>query len=144
MRYRYVGILLCMVVGFGCRGPREWKYPTEITAKNTESLRILKTGMSKEEVLTIMGTKTIWAHDRQLSRAGIGRQMIANPYRIETMEAKGKTVEVLYYYTEESGHVGIDDDELTPLLFEDAKLTGFGWSYFEDSINRYELKIQVR
>lgn len=107
MKDRYVVIMLYAVVfGFGC--VVRWKFLSAITAKNNKNLRRLKTGMSKEEALIIMGMKT---------------------NRIEIMEAKGKNLEVLYYCTEAIRNVLIDDDELTPLLFEDGKLMGWGRSY---------------
>lgn len=67
--------------------------------------------------------------------------MINNPYRSEVLTGKGKTVEVLYYYTNpQLPDYPIMDDELTPVIFEDEMLIGWGWPFLEDNISKYQLQ----
>lgn len=100
---------------------------------NRQRLLQLSIGMSKQDVLKVMGTKT----------ETDGFQSINNPYRSETLRGENKTLEVLYYYTDIKKSDGaITDDELTPLVFDDGKLIGWGWSFFEDTAKKYEIRIR--
>jgi len=71
-----------------------------------------------------------------------------NPYRSEILQGKDKTFEVLYYYTDIKnydawyGMKGIADDELTPLVFDEGKLIGWGWSYLEANVKKYEIRMR--
>jgi hypothetical protein len=61
---------------------------------------------------------------------------IDNPYRNETLTGKdGKSYEVLYYYTElKQRDDRITDDELTPLVFHDGKLIGWGYPFLDQRV----------
>lgn len=85
---------------------------------NKENLKKLSVGMEKTTALQVMGTEP--------SRGLF--MWIDNPYRDETVTAKdGKSYEVLYYYTDmKQRDDKITDDELTPLIFQDRKLVGWG------------------
>lgn len=113
---------------------------SEIRATNRERLNKVSIGMTKEEVLNIMGTKRINAYD-DMSLV----EVINNPYKTEILRGKDRTFEVLYYYTEHKRADGaISDDELTPLVFDEGKLIGWGWSFFEDTTQKYELTFKER
>ncbi|MBI5574729.1 MAG: DUF3192 domain-containing protein [Elusimicrobia bacterium] len=108
---------------------------SRIRATNRERLNKISIGMTKQEVINIMGTKTIIADD--------SGEVINNPYKTETMRGKDKIFEVVYYYTEIKRADGaINDDELTPLVFDEGKLIGWGWSFFEDTTAKYQIKIR--
>jgi hypothetical protein len=94
--------------------------------------------MAKDEVLKIMGTKTTKAY-----RGWDGGfvDVINNPYRSEVLQGKNKTLEVLYYYTDKKkADDAITDDELTPLVFDNGKLIGWGWSFLQENIQKYEIR----
>ena len=104
-----------------------------IRSQNRQSLMSLSAGMSKAEVLTVMGTKTINSENGQIN----------NPYRTEMYRSQGHTFELLFYYTDLKRRDGaITDDELTPLVIMDGKLDGWGWSYWNGLIQKYELRIR--
>jgi hypothetical protein len=107
-----------------------------IRSYNRNSLMKLSPKMTKKEVLDVMGTTTIPTLD------GI----ITNPYRSETVRTKnGSFVEILFYYTDIKKSDGaITDDELTPIVFVDGKVTGWGWSFLNQSAERYEFTIRNR
>jgi len=92
--------------------------------------------MTKEQVLEIMGTGTI----HTLSPGGA----INNPYKSEVLYGKnGKTLEVLYYYTDiQRADGAITDDELTPLVFDDDILIGWGRGFLQENIKKYEIRIR--
>lgn len=94
-----------------------------LRTRNAEGLAKLTAGLGKETVMEMMGTEP--------SRGVF--MWIDNPYRSETLTGKdGKSYEVLYYYTEmKQRDDKITDDELTPLVFYDGKLIGWGYSFLD-------------
>ena len=107
-----------------------------IRATNRENLMKLSIGITKSETLQIMGTKTQRAET----------DVITNPYRSETLKGKdGGIYEVLFYYTDIKKQDGaITDDELTPLVFKDNKLMGWGWSFLNENVTKYQYQIDIR
>jgi hypothetical protein len=104
-----------------------------IRSQNRQNLMSLSAGMSKSEVLTAMGTKTINSEGGQIN----------NPYRTEMYHSQGHTFELLLYYTDLKRRDGaITDDELTPLIIMDGKLDGWGWTYWNGLIQKYELRVR--
>lgn len=112
-----------------------------IRATNRENLLKLSAGMTKQEVLSIMGIKKITASKYSWSNP---EYTITNPYRSETLQGKDKVFEVLYYYTDvkKIPSYAITDDELTPLVFDDGKLIGWGWIFLNEDVKKYEIRIR--
>lgn len=110
-----------------------------IRAENQERLRELRVGMTKEEVLRVMGTKTR-SGGAPLQLAG--KDKIPNPYRTEAYQADGSAFEILFYYTDKKASDGaITNDELTPLVLRDGELDGWGWSYWESAAVKYNIRV---
>jgi len=119
-------LLLCLGL-FGCMTLAQFRL------ENRQNLLKLSIGMTKQEVLDIMGDKT--------ARDGI--ITANNPYRSEILQGKDKTFEVFYYYTNiKSLDSAITDDELIPLVFDKGELIGWGWSYLETNIQKYEIRVR--
>jgi len=97
-----------------------------LRTQNTENLKKLTVGLRLEVAKELMGTEP----SKSLFK------WIDNPYRIETLKGKdGKNYEVLYYYTElKQRDDKITDDELTPLVFQDGKLIGWGYAYLDQKV----------
>jgi len=94
----------------------------------------LSLGMTKQEVLDVMGVASMTSYEGS---------RINNPYRSEILQGKDKIFEVLYYYTDVQKMDGaITDDELTPLVFDEGKLIGWGRSFFQDNVNKYEIRMR--
>lgn len=112
---------------------------SKIASANKENLSNLLKGMTKEEVLKIMGVKT--------EKAGFWDwyTKIKNPYKSEILRGKDKTLEVVYYFTtiEEKRLAGekpvITDTKLTPLIFDNGVLIGWDWGFLYSNIEKYEL-----
>ena len=110
---------------------------------NREKLIKLSVGMTKQEVLNIMGTGKVTTYQFAGLFTPFTAEEINNPYRSEILQGKNKTFEVLYYYTDvKKMDLAITDDELTPLVFDDGKLIGWGWSFLQDNAQKYEIRIR--
>lgn len=121
--------LLCCLLLAGCASLDSAR------ATNREHLNALSVGMSRADVLRVMGTKTITTRERP--------KTVTNPYRTESYESHGQRIEVVYYYTDLKRADGaITDDELTPIVLVDGKVDGWGWGYWQDLVQRYELRVR--
>jgi len=140
-----LGLLLLVMMVSGCvKGPTV----SEVTAPNRANLLRLSIGMSKQETLSIMGTDEMTAFYVPPGGKGAGLLRrkaitITNPYRSEILQARDKTLEVVYYVTDvKREDAAITDDELTPLVFDNGKLIGWGWSFLVESAKKYEIRIR--
>ena len=126
--------MLCLALN-GCA-----TYLQHAVTPNRANLLKLSIGMSKEEALRVMGTETFSAGGVDLFAGNKGQAVIiTNPYRSEILQGKDKTFEVLYYVTDDKGFRGaITDDDLTPLVFDNGKLIGWGRSFLQDNAQKYE------
>ena len=121
-----------------------------VTTPNRENLMKLSIGMTKDEVIKIMGedTKTAYENLAMLKNVfswgmGAESQKINNPYRSEILQGKDKTFEVWYYVTDDKTGKGvITDDCLTPLVFDNGKLIGWGQSFLQDNVQKYEIRVR--
>ena len=97
-----------------------------LRTQNTENLAKLTVGLRKQVAMEMMGTEP---------SKGVF-MWIDNPYRTETLTGKdGKGYEVLYYYTGlKQRDDKITDDELTPLVFHEGRLIGWGYPFLDRMI----------
>ena len=119
--------VLILFIILGCASTVE-----QLRTKNRENLLRLSLGMTKFDVLQIMGTETI--------------ESVNNPYRVETPKGKdGALYEVLFYNTDKKkkGDL-ITDSELTPLVFKDNALVGWGWAFLSEVVPNYQYQIEVQ
>jgi hypothetical protein len=107
-----------------------------VRTANRRNLLKLSVGMTKEEATAIMGHK---------SGGGIfGEPTVNSPYKSEILQGEERTFEVLYYYTDVKkvayivNPATITDNELTPLVFDNGKLIGWGVSFLED-VKKYKI-----
>lgn len=122
---------------------------SDVINPNREALMKLSVGMAKEEVIKIMGkdTRTAYKHPAMINILSYGMaaesQKISNPYRSGILQGKDKTFEVLYYVTDDKTGKGvITDDCLTPLVFDNGRLMGWGWSFLQDNTQKYEIRVR--
>ena len=111
-------------------------YPSlqQIQSTNRSNLNKISLGMTKVQVLEIMGTTTITSVDGT---------MINSPFRSETTAQNGLNYEITFFYTDTKKADGsITDDELTPVVYFEGKVVGYGWSYLKDNIKKYQLDIR--
>ena len=109
---------------------------------NRANLNRLSVGVSKEQVLELMGT--------QESVTGfhfVGVKVITNPFRTEILLSGdgSKTLEVLFYYTDEDqdDYITVTSKDLTPLVLEDGKLKGWGWTFVKQIAKLYDIDMHI-
>ena len=124
-----VSVLLVLIAG--CTSSLD-----RVRTANRRNLLKLSVGMTKEQALAIMGHKS--------GGGRFGEPTVNSPYKSEILQGKDKTFEVLYYYTDIKSAIytanpaTITDDELTPLVFDNGKLIGWGADFLED-IKKYKI-----
>ncbi|MFA6378470.1 MAG: DUF3192 domain-containing protein [Candidatus Omnitrophota bacterium] len=130
-------LLLLLLCGLaGCTTTSVYQ---RTASENRASLTKLSIGMAKEDALKVMGS------DPKKGNFIEGHAVIENPYKSETVQGVGETFEVYYYLTnpfEDRGgwfKTDITYDELTPLLFKNGFLAGWGDDFLKKSIPDYEL-----
>ena len=123
---QFTVILYCASIMFfsGCGGGEQ--KAVDIRAENSQNILKISIGMTKAEVMKIMGEKT--------ARVSFGKNEVAvtNPYKRELIQTTEGMCEVLYYYTHQNQgdwpfkRFKIIDSELTPVVLQDGKVTGWG------------------
>jgi hypothetical protein len=91
----------------------------DLRQRNREGLRRLRVDMDRAQVESIMGTRAHWIGD-------LG--WVDAPFRQSRyLDEQGHTITVFAYYTDVVRKNGlIDDEELTPVVFRDGRLIGWG------------------
>lgn len=108
-----------------------------IRTTNRENLNKLSLGMTKQQALNYMGTTTLKTTD------GSG-DIVTNPWRTEILKGKdNESYEILFYYTDTKAADGaITDDELTPIILKENKVIGWGWSFLNDNVLKYQINLR--
>lgn len=102
-----------------------------IRTENRLNMSRLSIGMTKSQVLELMGGKS--------AKASFGKNTVGvtNPYRSELRQVNSKTYEVLYYYTHQDQkdwpgkRFKILERELTPIIFDEGKVVGWGTEFLQ-------------
>ena len=136
---KMLSVLLCLGL-CGCATTM-----SDIITPNREGLLKLSVGMTKEEAINIMPKEKRTVIPFEGPYTGlIGRGLtVNNPYRSEILQGKDKTFEVIYYVTDiKTSENVITDDDLTPLVFDNGRLIGWGWSFLNENVRKYEIRIR--
>lgn len=93
-------------------------------AENRHNLTKLQYGMTKEQVHAVMGQQTV-------------RKQYSNPFRTAMhLNENNESIEVFYYWTDGSGMDGVQDEELTPVIFNSGQVIGWGREFFNQPIKQ--------
>jgi hypothetical protein len=117
-------VSILFVLAAGCTSSLD-----RVRTANRRNLMKLSVGMTKEQAIETMGHKK--------GGGRFGEPTVNSPYKSEILPGKDKTFEVLYYYTDVESTVytanpsTVTDDELTPLIFDNGKLIGWGADFLE-------------
>jgi len=102
-------------------------------ALDRANLNRLEIGMSKDQVMQIMGTKTNYYH-----RLHHAATIIPHPYKTGTATVDGKNYEILYYLTERRKR----DAAFTPVVLENNRVVGWGWTFVDETIRRDQIDVR--
>jgi hypothetical protein len=106
---------------------------SSLTASNRMHLSRLNLGMSKPEALAIMGTANgVYSCDLSSTKP-LARIRLNSPYRTETVPTRGGNLEIVYYVTNLKDDCVVTDESLTPLVFENSKLIGWGNDFLAEN-----------
>lgn len=92
---------------------------------NRQNLKKLQVGMSKQEVITIMGEKSAGS-----ATSGDGTLKIL--YYRTNIKSDGKGI------TSAEAFAAEIKDQLTPVVFENGRLTGWGWRFVGSNIDKHD------
>lgn len=88
-------------------------------ASNAENIGKLSVGMTKAQVISLMGDHSSKVRDGKLN----------NPYRAESFQRDSSTYEVIYYLTRiHPPFTAILENQTTPVVLKDGVVTGGGRS----------------
>lgn len=133
---KYASILIVTILLSGC---------VAVTMEETQSVQKpvvpkrklidldrISVGMTTEEVSNTLGNRVKIGYEENLRVKGALEVItVKNPYRSEELSIGENKYKVLYYLTAVNKPDDIvAEDEMTPLVFQDGKLTGYGWDYF--------------
>jgi len=116
-----------------CGGRQLGKYREGI-AENQSAVQTLRLGMSPSEVRQIMGEGEVVRYKKL---------HLIDPWRSESFAlVDGSRVLILFYVTEPPRkYYSPDDRALTPVIFENDRLVGWGWSYLRQNTDRYRITL---
>jgi hypothetical protein len=114
-------ILVSILLALFTSGCATYQGYADFRNKNRANLMKVEVGMSKSRVLEIFGSDKYYA--------------MTNPYKSDLISNKGETIEVIYYYTD---YIDYDSGKslesgLTPIIFKDNKVIGWGRKMLDDS-----------
>lgn len=96
----------------------------------------LSPNMTKQEVISIMGSKTVDT---------IGGARVPSPFRTSMYQRSGDVIEIYFYYTQFIWADGrVTDDELTPIVFINGKLDSWGWESWVEKAKRYDINVNYK
>ena len=113
----------------------------DVALQNRATINQLSLGMDREQVDRVMGPATV----KVRAVGPFSNTQITNPHKTEAVRGKaGDTIEVRYYPTEvlhgeHDDEFSFTEDELTPLVFRDRQLLGWGWNLLFENVDRTQL-----
>ncbi|MBU0469511.1 MAG: DUF3192 domain-containing protein [Candidatus Omnitrophica bacterium] len=99
-------------------------------ASETTSIEKVYLGMSERDVSRIMGDEMVVGYQKNIKTGVLEKINMGTIYKTETLKAGEKVYLIKYYFTSINKADGIiSEDELTPLVFEENRLVGSGWTF---------------
>lgn len=73
---------------------------------------------------------------------------VTNPYRVEqARDRQGRVVEIMWFITKVPNFIydgTVLEEDLTPFVIVDGRLDGWGWSFYRDRKQYFEVELMVR
>jgi hypothetical protein len=113
---------------------------SQIASVNRAKVNQLYLGMTRPEVEKLIAPASV-----TIRRVGpFSTTQLTNPVRSEAVRDKeGATIEVRYYATDVIPDAGDEfsftEDEVTPLVFKDSQLVGWGWNLLFEHVDKSQI-----
>ena len=124
-----MGLLAASAILSGCAlaGLRDF---SAITRQNNTRIMTLQRGMTPEQVIEHIGPSY--------------NSDVPNPVRSEMYPAGDDAFRALFFYSGTGLVDRIFDRDLTPVVFKNESLDGWGWLYWESTAKQYNIHIRDR
>ena len=111
----------------------------QLRESNKHNLAQISVGMTRSKVETLMGTESAGGKVGDAFFGRLQHLVVQNPMREERHQGSdGATYDVLFYYTDAKGlDDKITDDELTPVVLRDDRVSGVGYDYLAARVPQY-------
>jgi uncharacterized protein DUF3192 len=119
----------------------------EVGSYNQANLLKVDIGVTKTKVLEVMGgVKKIQTYTSTSFMTKKESVIINNPFNREfKTDSAGKTIEILWYYTNINKADGdITKEQQTPIVLDKNAVVGMGWDFYEDYAKRKGITIEPR
>lgn len=128
-----VGLVLALLVLGGCGSYYGHRYKAAVI-QNRRALQQLELGMSAAAVGEIMGRGEVIQYKKI---------QFVDPWRSESFRLDDGTDVLLLFYLTKAVYSRwtspkYHDQDLTPIVFENDKVVGWGWSYIRRNPDRYQ------
>ena len=129
LRVTVMGLLAASAILSGCSmfGIRNF---SAITRQNNARIMTLQRGMTPEQVIEHIGPSN--------------NSHVPNPVRSEMYPAGDDAFRALFFYSGTGLVDRIFDRDLTPVVFKNESLDGWGWLYWESTATQYNIRIRGR
>ena len=134
LRSTTMGLLAASAILSGCLStmlrPLGVEDFSEVTQKNNARIMTLQRGMTPEQVIEHIGLSNNFR--------------VPNPVRSEMYPAGDDIFRAFFFYSGTGLVASILDSDLTPVVFKNESLDGWGWSYWESTAKQYNIRIRNR
>ena len=131
LRGTTMGLLAVSAILSGCffsaLGLRNF---SDITVHNNARIMTLELGMTPEQVIEHIGPSN--------------NSRVPNPFRSEVYPAGDDIFRAFFFYSGTGFVASILDSDLTPVVFKNDSLDGWGWLYWESTAKQYNILIRNR
>ena len=134
---KLLGILIAGFLLSGCVTYDDFDYMRyqSLAQHNRSNLISLEPGMTKKEVLDLMGTRT-----------GYHSKLINNPLAVSLFSIKEDNITIIYYFTKNPNNSyevwNLGFHHMTPLVLLNGKLIGWGEESLRRAQDKYDLTIK--
>ncbi len=125
-----MGLLAASAILSGCFATMGLRDFSEVTLENNARIMTLQPGMTPEQVMEHIGPSS--------------NSRIPNPFRSEMYPAGDDIFRAFFFYSGTGLVSSIPDSDLTPVVFKNESLEGWGWSYWESTAKQYNISIRNR
>jgi hypothetical protein len=124
-----MGLLVAAAILSGCStlGLRDF---SGVTLQNNARIMTLERGMTPEQVIEHIGPS--------------GNSRVPNPVRSEMYPAGDDIFRAFFFYSGTGLVASILDRDLTPVVFKNESLDGWGWLYWESTAKQFNIRIRNR